>query len=79
MPLEVLLESVDEEERQTYPFHQAKMMRPNIPVESGDGKKVSVRARNEPRSCRARQTLAPNWLIHFRSRYTWENIWCDKF
>lgn len=29
------------------PFHQAKMMRPNMPVESGNGKKASIRARRE--------------------------------
>lgn len=38
-----------------------------------------VRTRKELKSCRARQTLALNWLIHFQSCCPWENIWCDKF
>lgn len=59
------LGSVNWEEKQTHPFHQAKMMRPNMPVESGNGKKASIRARKEVRSFRAGQTPALNQLIHF--------------
>lgn len=36
------------------------MIRPNMPVESGDEKNVLVRARKELRSFRERQTLALN-------------------
>lgn len=38
---EALPEPADWEERHTYPFHQAKTMRPSMPVESGGEKEVS--------------------------------------